>query len=143
MPPCKRVDSYVPVCYNHNMKIKKVLNKKSLVVGLALLSLVLSVLAVRAEMNSRDLSSVVNSQSEQISTLSKRISDYTYSPHSLNECLNTAATEYTTFVKSNGKISVIGGGEPSYQLTEAQWKTADVKLANERNNCEVLFGRKS
>jgi len=80
-------------------------------------------------------------QAEQLSKLTQRIGEYTYSPHSLSECLNTAATEYTNTIKKSGDVVTQPGKDSSYSLSSAEWRKADEKLKASEADCKVLFDK--
>jgi hypothetical protein len=118
------------------------LNKKvaiGLVATLVILAAALYV--VHTEARADETSKTITLQAEQLQTLSKRIGDYTYSPHSLGECLNNAANEYTNYIRANGEVSVAPDRDKGYSLASDEWKRADDKLQSDKGNCEALFGK--
>lgn len=115
---------------------------KIALVTVGLLSLC-ALIATLAYQNGRieNLMASDESHAQEVKKLSERVGKYTYNPHSLGECLNTAATAYTDYIKSHGKIDSMANGEPSYILSKDGWDVADTKLQSDRQNCEALFGK--
>ena len=72
--------------------------------------------------------------------LSKRVEQFTYSPTSLNECVNTATTEYSNFIKTKG-TPVVMNGQTSFSMSEQEWKKANSDYEAAKVNCETQFGK--
>jgi predicted PurR-regulated permease PerM len=113
-----------------------------MMLGCASIFVAFAIILAQQNTQIQKLSASDTERAKQVQTLSKRIGDYTYSPHSLNECLSTAATEYTNYIKSTGKASSDPTKGMSYSLTSAEWERADTKLKADEANCKALFDKR-
>lgn len=121
------------------MKLPRLGLKKGVIFGTIVLLFVIcgTLLAIAAYQSvEAKMASLETKQSE----LTKRVEDFTYSPSSLNECINVATTEYSSYIKSEGDPT-IRDGQTTFSLSEQEWKNANAKYESAKVSCQNQFGK--